>query len=66
MKISVDPDVCCGAGQCALLAPDVFDQRDDDGVVFLLEAEPPEGLHALAREAASMCPTGAIELDTTA
>ncbi len=62
MKISVDQDVCCGAGQCVLLSPKVFDQRDDDGTVTLLDAEPPKHLHATAREAASMCPTAAIEV----
>lgn len=62
MKISVDQDKCCGAGQCVLLAPEVFDQRDEDGIVILLDVEPPEQLHATVREAASMCPAAAIEL----
>lgn len=62
MKITVDEDKCCGAGQCALLAPELFDQREDDGIVVLLAAEPREGQHAAAREAASMCPAAAIEL----
>ncbi|UBU10220.1 ferredoxin [Nonomuraea gerenzanensis] len=26
---------CCGAGDCVLLAPEVFDRRDDDGIVLL-------------------------------
>ncbi|MEV0968316.1 ferredoxin [Microtetraspora glauca] len=62
MKINVDEAKCCGAGQCVLLAPEVFDQRDDDGVVILLEAEPSEHLHAAVREAAAVCPAAAIEL----
>ncbi|MEU0569199.1 ferredoxin [Nonomuraea sp. NPDC005983] len=62
MKISVDEAKCCGAGQCVLLAPEVFDQRDEDGIVVLLDAEPPEPLHATVREAASVCPASAIEL----
>ncbi len=37
MKVTVDKDKCCGAGTCVLVAPDVFDQRDDDGVVVLLD-----------------------------
>ncbi|WP_197319049.1 ferredoxin [Saccharomonospora sp. NB11] len=60
MKVSVDEDKCCGAGQCVLLAPDVFDQREDDGIVVLLDAEPGEELHAVTREAASVCPAAAI------
>jgi ferredoxin len=43
-----------------LLAPDVFDQRDEDGIVVLLDAQPPAELHTLVREAASVCPAAAI------
>jgi len=60
MKITVDQDKCCGAGTCVLLAPDVFDQRDEDGIVVLLDEAPPQDLHDLVREAASVCPAAAI------
>lgn len=63
MKVVVDEDKCCGAGQCVLVAPEVFDQRDEDGIVVLLDAEPPEQEHAAVREAASVCPAAAIELN---
>ena len=33
MKITVDEEKCCAAGQCVLIAPEVFDQRDEDGIV---------------------------------
>ncbi|GAA3097189.1 ferredoxin [Nonomuraea sp. NPDC049421] len=66
MKVTVDQDKCCGAGQCVLLAPDVFDQGEDDGIVLLLDAEPPEGLHAAVREAAAVCPAGAIDVSEDA
>jgi ferredoxin len=36
MKVAVEQDRCVGSGQCVLLAPDVFDQRDEDGSVVLL------------------------------
>ncbi|MGC7094316.1 ferredoxin [Amycolatopsis lurida] len=62
MKITVDEDKCCGAGSCVLAAPDVFDQRDEDGVVMLLEAEPAEHLRTAVREAADVCPAAAISL----
>ncbi|MEV8435734.1 ferredoxin [Actinosynnema sp. NPDC051121] len=62
MKVSVDEDKCCGAGSCVLAAPDVFDQRDEDGVVVLLDPEPAEHLHAAVREAADVCPAAAITL----
>ncbi|WP_214318277.1 ferredoxin [Nonomuraea sediminis] len=62
MKITVDQEKCCGAGQCVLIAPEVFDQRDDDGIVLLLNATPAEPLHTAVREAATVCPGAAIEV----
>ncbi|MFJ4921294.1 ferredoxin [Streptomyces sp. NPDC088725] len=63
MRISIEEDKCCGAGQCVLVAPEVFDQRDEDGVVVLLDAEPPAGQHENVRNAAAVCPAAAIVLD---
>ncbi|MFD7711431.1 ferredoxin [Streptomyces sp. NPDC059785] len=65
MKITVDEVKCCGAGQCVLIAPEVFDQRDEDGIVLLLDAEPGADHHDAVREAASVCPAAAIELSET-
>ena len=62
MKVTVDQDKCVGAGQCVLLAPEVFDQRDEDGVVVLLQENPPAELHDAVRQAAQVCPALAIEL----
>jgi len=62
LKIEVDTDACVGAGQCMLAAPDVFDQRVTDGVVQLLAPAPPEARLAAVREAAHLCPAGAITI----
>jgi ferredoxin len=61
MRISVTQDACVGAGQCALVAPELFDQ-DDEGIVIALTLEVPEGQEAQARKAASLCPARAIQL----
>ncbi|WP_147944277.1 ferredoxin [Microbispora sp. CSR-4] len=66
MKVIVDETKCCGAGQCALIAPEVFDQRDEDGIVVLLEPEPAEDRHPAVREAAAVCPAGAVHVDEDA
>lgn len=63
MQVSVNEDKCCGAGQCVMTAPEVFDQRDEDGIVVLLEPRPAEELHGAVREAADMCPAAAVELN---
>jgi ferredoxin len=62
MKVSVDADKCVAAGQCVLLAPEVFDQREEDGVVVLLDETPGAELHDAVREAAMVCPAVAIHL----
>jgi ferredoxin len=61
-KVHVDEDLCIGAGQCVLVAPDVFDQ-DDKGLVILLDATPPAHLHEAARKAAKLCPARAITIE---
>ncbi|MEU7743210.1 ferredoxin [Nonomuraea sp. NPDC049158] len=60
--MTVDRDKCCGAGQCAMIAPEVFDQDEDDGVVLLLDDTPDARLHRAVREVASVCPAAAIRL----
>ncbi|MDC0718062.1 ferredoxin [Nannocystis bainbridge] len=62
MRVIVDLEKCCGAGQCCLLAPRVFDQQDD-GMVILLDPSPPAELHAAVREAACVCPGAAIAVE---
>ncbi|MEV6481795.1 ferredoxin [Streptomyces sp. NPDC051576] len=62
MKVTVDQDRCVAAGQCAATAPDVFDQREDDGVVVLLTDVPPAELADDVRYAAAICPALAIHL----
>jgi ferredoxin len=60
MRIEVNKEACIGAGQCALVAPDVFDQ-DDEGIVLVLNENPPAALHAATEKAASLCPAKAIK-----
>ena len=60
MKVVVDEEKCCAGGQCVLAAPEVFDQRDEDGIVVLLTGNPGPELHAGVREAAQICPAAAI------
>lgn len=62
MKVTVDQDKCVSSGQCVLNAGEVFDQRDEDGVVVLLEPEPDPGQTDNARRAAAACPALAIEI----
>ena len=62
LRVEFDEPKCVAAGQCAMIAPDVFVQRADDGVAIVLDAEPGPEHHDEAREAAAACPAAAIRL----
>jgi ferredoxin len=62
MRVELDEPKCVAAGQCAMVAPDVFDQRDEDGVAVVLDADPGPEQHDAVREAAAVCPAAAIRL----
>lgn len=63
MKITVNQDKCVSSGQCVLNAMDLFDQRDEDGVVELLVPEPGPDQADNARAAAAACPALAITIE---
>jgi ferredoxin len=64
MRVEVHAERCIGSGVCALLAPDVFDQGDDDGVVVLLAEYPRAEHRESVYEAAARCPASVIEIRT--
>lgn len=63
LTIHIDQVKCVGAGSCVLAAPEVFDQREEDGIVILLMENPPEHLTASVKKAARLCPALAIILE---
>ncbi|MFD9394840.1 ferredoxin [Streptomyces sp. NPDC060000] len=63
MKVVVDEEKCVAAGQCVAAAMDVFDQREDDGIVVLLNENPAAELSEDVRNAAAVCPALAIRLE---
>ena len=60
MKVVADKHKCVGAGTCVVIAPDVFDQDDADGIVVLLKEEPSEDRRAAVTEAVDFCPAQAL------
>jgi ferredoxin len=63
IKIYVDEHKCVGAGQCVMAAPQVFDQREEDGVVVLLQNHAESGLEPSVRKAVKLCPALAIRIE---
>ncbi len=63
MKVTVDQDKCVASGQCVLAAAEVFDQREEDGVVVLLDPAPPAEQDVEVRHVAAVCPSLAIHIE---
>lgn len=63
MKVRIDEHACVASGQCVMAAPDVFDQRDEDGIVVLLQEDPPTDQADDVHQAAHVCPALAIHVE---
>ena len=60
--VSVDEGLCVASGNCAMAVPEVFDQREDDGVSVVVRPNPPVEKEDDVREAVVACPGRAIRL----
>jgi len=59
MKVTIYEDKCIGSGQCVMIASEVFDQNDE-GIVVLLDENPPSSEQSKVLQAARICPTSVI------
>ena len=66
MRVRVDHDKCVASGNCVLTAPEVFDQRDEDGIVVLLNPTPPVELAEKVQRAVELCPARVISVEDQA
>lgn len=62
MHVQADQQTCATSGQCVESVPEVFAERDEDGVVVVGDPHPPERLWQDVRDAARRCPVAAITL----
>jgi ferredoxin len=60
MRIVADRERCTSSGMCALTAPGLFDQDDEDGRVVVLNDDPTAGDARDAADAIGLCPSGAL------
>lgn len=63
MRVRVDQDACVASGQCVMTVAEIFDQREEDGIVTLLRDDVPEELAEDVRQAVALCPAQAISVD---
>jgi ferredoxin len=61
VKVHADRDVCIQAGNCVMVADNLFDQ-DDDGIVVVLVDDIPDDEQDRAREAVKLCPSQALTI----
>jgi ferredoxin len=62
VKVIVDYDLCQAHGECAAVAPEVFELDDSDNLNVLIEA-PDESLREKVEQAAAVCPVMAIKVE---
>jgi ferredoxin len=61
MRVVVDFDLCESNAVCMVVAPEVFEVRDDD-FLYLLDETPDESLRPKVEEAVRRCPKQAISI----
>jgi len=63
VRISGDLTKCIGAGQCVMMAPELFTQDEETGLVVVLVPHPDAALRDAALAAEMACPTRAVTVD---
>ncbi len=61
MRVILDYELCTSMGTCTRICPEVFELRSD-GLLYVIQDEPPQSLHAQVEEAVDMCPMAAIRI----
>ncbi|ODU04271.1 MAG: hypothetical protein ABS81_11015 [Pseudonocardia sp. SCN 72-86] len=62
VRVEIVDGRCMGAGNCVDVAPEYFDQNDDDGTVVALRDVVDGADESLVRDAADVCPVAALVL----
>ncbi|HEB12936.1 MAG TPA: ferredoxin [Actinobacteria bacterium] len=62
MKTKIIHDECIGDGICEEICPEVYELRDD-GLAYVIDEAPDEGLNDKIEEAIEECPTSAIVIE---
>lgn len=60
VKVTVDTSLCIGSGTCAMTAPAVFDQDEEQALVVLRDEDPPESEREAVALAVERCPAAVI------
>ncbi len=66
MRVIASTRKCIAGGNCVLSCSDVFEQRDSDGTVHVLNERPALALLAKVRQAVDLCPAQVFTLEDEA
>ena len=66
MRVIAYSQKCISGGNCVLSCPEVFDQRDSDGVVRVLNEHPSLELIPKIRRAVELCPAQVFTIEDEA
>lgn len=63
MHVIAQTQKCIASGTCVLTCPQVFEQRDEDGVVHVVDEHPSLTLLARVRQVVDLCPAQVFRLE---
>lgn len=63
MRVIAQTQRCIASGICALTCPQVFGQRDEDGVVHVVDERPSLALLTRVRQVVDLCPALVFRLE---
>lgn len=66
MHIIAYTQKCIAGGNCVLACSNVFEQRDSDGTVYVLNARPALALLEKVRQAVDLCPAQVFVIEDEA
>lgn len=63
MRVITQTQKCIASGNCALTCPQVFEQRDEDGVVHVINEQPSLDLLARVKQVVDLCPAQVFRVE---
>ncbi len=63
MRVIAQTQKCIGSGNCAFTCPQVFGQRDEDGVVHVINEHPSLDLLARVKQVVDLCPAQVFRVE---
>lgn len=66
MRVIAYTQKCIAGGNCVLTCSDVFEQRDSDGTVHVLNERPSLALLEKVRQAVDLCPAQVFSIEDEA